>query len=73
MKTTSIVCDRCHRQFGHIDAPAGLTLRVERDRTPDPSGNGYVRNFDYFDLCQVCIQHYFDFALEKGATPPKKS
>lgn len=53
MKTTK--CDKCG-----VD---GRSYRYSKDKSMDPSGNGYNKNWIYIDLCFECLN---TFILKNG-------
>lgn len=57
MKHSYLSCDKC----GYSEENAGCivhSLKINTGREMDASGNGYVTNWDYFDLCADCLRTY---------------
>lgn len=52
MKRTVIVCDKCNR--GDDDDIVVVSYRFDCGSEMDPSGNGYITNWDYCDYCNDC-------------------
>jgi len=56
MKINIITCDACDR--GNDDDIAVNEYYIITGREVDPSGNGYIDNWRYFDFCKECLEKY---------------
>jgi hypothetical protein len=52
MKITTYECDECFRSS---DSVSVNHFRINHGAEMDPSGNGYVNNWQYLDLCIHCL------------------
>lgn len=57
MKITKFVCDWCEDE---VDQNKIVPLKSKTNREMDPSGNGYIQNYKYVDVCHRCIQEFVD-------------
>jgi len=53
MRITIYECDNCFR--GNEDDVVVNHFRVNHGKEMDPSGNGFVINWQYLDLCAECL------------------
>jgi len=51
MKKTILQCDYCHKD----DALGVQTISISLGKTMDASGNGYVKDIKYVDVCAYCL------------------
>lgn len=52
MKNTIIICDGCQTQ------ECVVSVKIDKGRDPDSSGNGYMTIWDYKDFCIPCLVKY---------------
>jgi hypothetical protein len=52
MKREILICDRCSR--GYDDGIFVKSYRINNGKEIDPSGNGYIIDWKYKELCEDC-------------------
>ena len=56
MKEITLICDNCKRRSDSI-RPVRAYM-VQKGKDPDPSGNGYLWNWEQKDFCLSCLLNF---------------
>jgi hypothetical protein len=61
MKRQIVECDCCGEQSDYT-----LSFEMAIGREPDPSGNGYITQWDNKDYCHDCLRKFLKTCIESG-------
>ena len=71
MKETKVRCDKCGKIPEDIGRPKCVSITIIKGRAPDTSGNGYITDMDYLDICIGCIENIFNTLIGTGLLDTK--
>lgn len=63
MQIVSAKCDKCHTV---VPLDRALHFNVRTGQEMCPSGNGYISNYDEYDLCHGCLHEVVIAAFRAG-------